>query len=109
MKDVAVIIGVFFLFFSIFVFEAWRKGGEEKGKDAAQGVFFAIWVLIAFGFGSWAISWLFVNAGNLADVIAKSLNINVGWLLFSPLIIVFIFGLITNFRNKTKPPSSPFH
>ena len=106
---VASIIGIFFLIFSIFVFEAWHKGGQEKGKDAAQGAFFAIWVLIAFAFGGWAISWLFVNAGNLADVIAKSLNINVGWLLFSPFIIVFIIGRITNFRNKTKPPASPFH
>ena len=106
---VASIIGIFFLIFSIFVFEAWHKDGEERGKDAAQGAFFTIWVLIAFGFGSWAISWLFVNAGCLADVIAKSLNINVGWILFSPLVIVFIIGLITNFRNKTKLPSNPRH
>ena len=86
-----------------------KHKGQEKGKDAAQGAFFAIWVLIAFVFGGWAISWLFVNAGNLADVLAKNLNINVGWLLFSPFIIVFIIGRITNFRNKTKPPASPFH
>lgn len=106
---VASIIGIFFLIFSIFVFEAWRKGGEEKGKDAAQGAFFAIWILIAFGVGGWGISWLFVNIGNFGDRAAKIFNINPAWIIFSPLIIVFIIGLITNFRNKTKPPSSPSH
>jgi hypothetical protein len=102
---VASIIGIFFLIFSIFVFEAWHKDGEERGKDAAQGAFFAIWVLIAFCVGSWAVSWVIMNALNIGGWIANNLHINFIFILLSPIILVFIIALISNSRNR-KPPQS---
>ena len=93
-------IGIIFLVFSMFTFSAFLKDGEQEGKKVARGAFLAIWVLIAFGVGSWAVSWLFMNILTLGEWAAETFHVNIVFLLFLPLIFIFVIGITKNLRKK---------
>jgi hypothetical protein len=53
------LVGLIFLIFSLFVAEAWFRGGGARAGEVAKWMFVAIWGLIGFGVDSWVIGVVF--------------------------------------------------
>jgi MFS family permease len=74
MTEILVIIGLLFLTFSLILLPQLRNPKERAG--AAYGIVGAIWLIIAFGVGSWLASLVYVGGFEVLDR-----TIGCGWAL----------------------------
>jgi len=101
MTTILALIGILLVVFSIIAFEAWRKGGQDKGKEVFKGMVIAIWGLIGFFFLSWILAMLFMGGFNLIDWLSNNFNIPIWLFIFVfPILFVFLLGIIAKMRGK---------
>ena len=100
MTEALALIGVLFIIFSIIVISVWLKGSEKESAEAFKGMVLAIWGLIAFCIGSWLISVVIWGGLEILESISNRLHIPLLLILFLPIFLLILLGLLIQFKKK---------
>jgi hypothetical protein len=110
MKEAFALIGVVFVVFSVIAVSALKKGEDQGNKQAIVGAVVAIWVLIAFGIGCYAIACMYMPVLFAFDWVTRAISNATGVSYFGATLVAVVVSLVApvfpfaflNARNRKK-------
>lgn len=102
MIEALAILGVMFVILTIVMLPQLARGKERH--EAAFAIVGTIWVIVGFGVGSWAVSWVMWNGIELVYRVCGG-GFGCMGAFFAIILLFFIAGLIQNWHRRRRDPN----